>query len=240
MKPGDIIKVKLGHDVHEAEVVKENPKTVLVKVLWSKTKYRKVKTSKIAGELFGMGQMSLFDDPLNVGGSVKVPYTARGKKIIKIPKAKIVSDKQTTDTKGTIHVPSPVVKPESPTTPAPQETVDEEVLVPPEVRVGKDTHEMMDYEAATDLEGERLEKVVEGVREVFTEHGKTMQVGVVELDGDGPTMEKPEPEYEGPGLGKDEAPLLVPKSVSKRLAIQTAKPDLFADLEAAIKKKGGK
>lgn len=144
MKPGDIIRIKLGHDVHEAEVVKENAKTVLVKVLWSRTRHRKVKP-----DITKTGQMSLFGGVDSLLKSTKVPYTVSGMKIIKIPKVKIVSKPE----------PSPV--------PAPQETTAEEVQVP-------------------------------------------------------------ESEYEGPGLGKDETPLV---------EYPEPKPDPFADLEAAIKEK---
>jgi len=147
MKPGDIIKVKLGHDIHEAELVKENAKTVLVKVLWTKTKFRKVKA------IDGAGQANLF-------GS-KVPYTERGTKIIKLPKVKIAYEGlkpqivpefvgwqdtgegdyialynvdgntmtvENVERRG-FKVPEPTEPKPSPT-PAPQETVREEALVP--------------------------------------------------------------------------------------------------------------
>lgn len=38
MKPGDILKIKLAGDIQNAELVKVNAKTVLVKVLWHKSK----------------------------------------------------------------------------------------------------------------------------------------------------------------------------------------------------------
>jgi len=79
-----------------------------VKVLWTKTRHRKVRTTSILAEAFGIDQMHLFDQQgVSTGSSVRVPYTTSGTKIIKIPKAKIVSDKQIMDTQGVVHVPAP-------------------------------------------------------------------------------------------------------------------------------------
>ena len=117
MKPGDIIKVKLGHDIHEAELVKENAKTVLVKVLWTKTRYRKVKA------IDGAGQANLFGE--------RIPYTVRDMKIIKLPKVKIVNKKEHGPMVGEgwhKALVKAVKESEPPPTPAPQGTVREEAL----------------------------------------------------------------------------------------------------------------
>ena len=85
LKPGDIVKVKLSGDVYEVEVVKVNPKTFLAKMFQTKTRYRKVRKDQT-------GQMNLFDAIVNdVKRYVKVPYTVRTEKLVKLPKGKLVS-----------------------------------------------------------------------------------------------------------------------------------------------------
>jgi len=88
LKPGDIVKVKLAGDVYTVEVVKVNPKTFLANMTQTKTRYRKVRKDTT-------GQMNLFDAVVeNVKRYVKVPYTITTKKLVKLPKGKLVSIEQ--------------------------------------------------------------------------------------------------------------------------------------------------
>jgi len=90
LKPGDIAKVKLSGDVYEVEVVKVNPKTFLAKMFQTKTRYRKVRKDMT-------GQMNLFDAIVHdVKRYVKVPYTVRTEKLVKLPKGKLVSVREAT------------------------------------------------------------------------------------------------------------------------------------------------
>ena len=89
LKPGDIVKVKLSGDVYEVEVVKVNPKTFLAKMFQTKTRYRKVRND-------ATGQMTLFDTIDNTKRYVKVPYTVRTEKLVKLPKGKLVSVREAT------------------------------------------------------------------------------------------------------------------------------------------------
>ena len=90
LKPGDLAKVKLSGDVYEVEIVKVNPKTFLAKMFQTKTRYRKVRKDQT-------GQMNLFDAIVNdVKRYVKVPYTVRTEKLVKLPKGKLVSVREAT------------------------------------------------------------------------------------------------------------------------------------------------
>ena len=90
LKPGDIAKVKLSGDVYEVEIVKVNPKTFLAKMFQTKTRYRKVRKDMT-------GQMNLFDAIVHdVKRYVKVPYTVRTEKLVKLPKGKLVSVREAT------------------------------------------------------------------------------------------------------------------------------------------------
>jgi len=84
IKPNDIVRVKLAGDVYKVKVVKVSPKTFLALMTQTKTKYRKVRKDQT-------GQMNLFDTVGNTERYVKVPYTVRIEKLIKIPKGKLVS-----------------------------------------------------------------------------------------------------------------------------------------------------
>lgn len=66
LAPGDRVKVKLGHDIHETVVFKANKKTVWIKTLFTKTR---VVVLTPAGEK---------------------TVTEHGEKVIKVPRAKIV------------------------------------------------------------------------------------------------------------------------------------------------------
>jgi len=89
LKPGDLAKVKLSGDVYEVEIVKVNPKTFLAKMFQTKTRYRKVRKDTT-------GQMTLFDTIANVRTFVKVPYTVRTERLVKLPKGKLVSVREAT------------------------------------------------------------------------------------------------------------------------------------------------
>ena len=89
LKLGDLAKVKLSGDVYEVEVVKVNPKTFLAKMFQTKTRYRKVRND-------ATGQMTLFDTIDNTKRYVKVPYTVRTEKLVKLPKGKLVSVREAT------------------------------------------------------------------------------------------------------------------------------------------------
>ena len=99
LKPGDIAKVKLSGDVYEVEIVKVNPKTFLAKMFQTKTRYRKVRKDTT-------GQMNLFDAIVHdVKRYVKVPYTVRTEKLVKLPKGKLVSVREATVSDKNANVP---------------------------------------------------------------------------------------------------------------------------------------
>lgn len=93
IKTNDIVRVKLAGDVYKVKVVKVNPKTFLALMTQTKTKYHKVRKDQT-------GQMSLFDTVDNVHQYVKVPYTVRVEKLVKIPKGKLVSVDEVDTSRG--------------------------------------------------------------------------------------------------------------------------------------------
>ena len=95
MKPGDIIKIKLGGDVHEAKVLDcRNKKTIWVEVLWAKTRIhaltpaekKKVAESPISLEGLSENEKAL---ALLAQAGKKVVHQS-GSKRIKIPRAKVI------------------------------------------------------------------------------------------------------------------------------------------------------
>jgi len=153
-KPNQKVKVMLGHDWFDAEVVKSNKKTVVVRTLFSKTKYRKV---------YDEEQYSRLE-----------PYVVTGTRVVKLPRIKV---KPIERHAGMKEVHEKNYGPEPSPTPAPQETVDEEVPTSGPGREELASRHLQQYES-----GEEPEMVEE--------------------------VPAPEPEYEGPGLGKNEAPLV--------------------------------
>jgi len=107
-QPGQKVKVMLGHDWYDAEVVKSNKKTVVVRTLFSKTKYRRVPAAEKLVENGGVME----DIALGHPKAVLESYTVSGTKVVKLPRTRV----------------KPTSEPEPSPTPAPQETVDEEAL----------------------------------------------------------------------------------------------------------------
>jgi len=149
-KPNQKVKVMLGHDWFDAAVVKSNKKTVVVRTLFSRTKYRQVQVVKKLAKEGGIAEDIAEGRPK----MVLEPYTVSGTRTVKLPRIRV----------------KPIEGLEPPPTPASQETVEEEASAP-------------------------------------------------------------EPEYEGPGLGKDEAPLIdEPKAEPK----PESAADVLAELEKLI------
>jgi hypothetical protein len=97
MQKGDIIKIKLGGDVHEAEVVDcRYKKTIRVKVLWNRTKIHalspreKQEVARMPKSTEGLGNEEKALALLAQAGK-KVVHES-GTRIIKIPRARIVSE----------------------------------------------------------------------------------------------------------------------------------------------------
>jgi len=157
-QPGQKVKVMLGHDWFDAEVVKANRKTVVVVTLFSKTKYRRVQIKEVLPEHGGIAEDAALGHPK----TVLEPYTVSGTKTVKLPRIRVKP-----------------LESEPPTTPAPQETVSEDASA----------------------------WVMSAADEAFSRPPTPGHIIVEEPE----TIEDasaPEPEYEGPGLGKDEAPLI--------------------------------
>jgi len=96
MKPGDIIKVKLGGDVHEAKVIDcRNKKTIWVEVLWAKTRIHaltpaeKKKVAESPTSLEGLSENEKALALLAQAGKKLVHQS--GAKRIKIPRAKVIN-----------------------------------------------------------------------------------------------------------------------------------------------------
>ena len=68
-QPNQKVKVMLGRDWFDAEVIKSNKKTVIVRTLFSKTKYKKV-----------------YDDEQY---SRLEPYVVQGTRIVKLPRIRV-------------------------------------------------------------------------------------------------------------------------------------------------------
>ena len=143
-QPGQKVKVMLGNDWFDAEVVKANRKTVVVVTLFSKTKYRRV--------------------PGEEGGLTKTlePYTVSGTRTVKLPRVRVK---------------------------------------PLESGPGRE-----------ELASRHLQQYESGEE---PEMAKDVSVS--------------EPEYEGPGLGKDEAPLIDEAKAKPKTAA-----DVLAELEKLI------
>jgi len=131
-QPGQKVKVMLGRDWFDAEVVKSNKKTVVVRTLFSKTKYRTV--SIRPEDIAGAGQAGILAAAVAAAsrvpgdhslGTTLEPYTVSGTRVVKLPRIRV----------------------------KPMEEVEA----------------MLDYEAATDLEGEELERQV-GIKEAHKEN----------------------------------------------------------------------
>ena len=132
-KSGQKVKVMLGHDWFDAEVVKSNNKTVVVRTLFSRTKYHRVQVDQSVEGSIGKPD------------TVLEPYIVKGTRTVKLPRTRV----------------KPIMEPE------PQETVE--------------------------------------------------------------NAPAPEPEYEGPGLGKDEAPLVEQPETKPETAA-----DVLAELDKMI------
>ena len=76
-QPNDKVKVRLGRDWFDAEVVRSNKKTVLVRTLFSKTKYRKVQVKPEEANTATLPQVML------------EPYIVSGTKIVKLPRIRV-------------------------------------------------------------------------------------------------------------------------------------------------------
>ena len=183
-KPNQKVKVMLGRDWFDAEVVKSNKKTVVVRTLFSKTKYRQVQVKEILPEHGGIAEDAALGHPK----TVLEPYTVSGTKVVKLPRIR--------------------VKP---------------------------------IEAAPRLESSQAERPDSGQSLDTSAGGSTPQVEQPPLVS--------EPEYEGPGLGKDEAPLVdyesgsiseVPMAAEQAEAMLEnaidAKPESAADVLAELEK----
>jgi len=140
-KSGQKVKVMLGHDWFDAEVVKSNNKTVVVTTLFSKTKYRKVQVVEKLPNEGGIAE----DIAQGKLKTVLEPYIVKGTRTVKLPRARV----------------KPITEPK------PQETVE--------------------------------------------------------------NAPAPEPEYEGPGLSKDEAPLVEQPETKPETAA-----DVLAELDKMI------
>ena len=149
--PNQKVKVKLGRDWFDAEVVKSNKKTVVVRTLFSKTKYRQVQVKEILPEHGGIAEDAALGHPK----TVLEPYTVSGTKVVKLPRIR--------------------VKP-------------------------------MEDERHEGMKEVHKENCGPGREELASRHLQQYESGEEpEMVEDAPP---PEPEYEGPGLGKDEAPLV--------------------------------
>jgi len=137
-QPGQKVKVMLGSDWFDAEVVKANKKTVVVITLFSRTKYRRVQ----AGEEGGLTE-------------TLEPYTVSGTRTVKLPRVRVKP------IEGAVA------------------TVSEEASA----------------------------WVMSAADEAFSRPPTPGHI-IVEEPEMVEDASAPEPEYEGPGLGKDEAPLI--------------------------------
>lgn len=87
-RPGQTVEVRLGHDWYKAEVVKSNKKTVVVRTLFSKTKYRKV--SMVPDDAGVVGDVFRDLGVVDVAGLSRLePYTVSGTKVVKLPRVKV-------------------------------------------------------------------------------------------------------------------------------------------------------
>ena len=96
MRPGDIIKIKLSGDVHEAKVIDcRNKKTIWVEVLWAKTRIHaltpteKKKIAESPTSLEGLSENEKALALLAQAGKKLVHQS--GAKRIKIPRAKVIN-----------------------------------------------------------------------------------------------------------------------------------------------------
>jgi len=139
-QPGQKVKVMLGRDWYDAEVVKSNKKTVVVRTLFSRTKYRRVPVVEKLVEKGGVKEDIVLGHPK----ATLEPYTISGTKVVKLPRTKV----------------KPIGEPEPSPTPAPQETVDEEALAPNLVQQLRTT-DMSTSEAAEDRASDLEQQIVE-------------------------------------------------------------------------------
>jgi len=179
--PGQKVKVMLGKDWCDAEVVSANKKTVVVRTLWSKTKHRRVSVVEKLAEDGGIAKDIANDfiaatDAVPKPKTVLEPYTVHGTKVIKLSRIRVKPIKGEV-TEGTIKITD---------------------TKPTYLIRQLETTDMFDSEAAQDRASELEQQIIE---EASTS----------------------EPEYEGPGLGKDEAPLV------ERSAV-----DVLAELEKML------
>ena len=89
-QPDQKVKVMLGRDWFDAEVVKSNKKTVIVRTLFSKTKYRRVPVVK---KLVEKGDIAEdFATAINATAKPRTtlePYTVKGTKVVKLPRIRV-------------------------------------------------------------------------------------------------------------------------------------------------------
>jgi len=176
-RPGQKVKVMLGRDWFDAEVVKANKKTVIVNTLFSKTKYRSVPVVEKKVENGGIAEDLIRDvsKALPQAKSVLEPYTISGTKIVKLPRIRVkpIEDDPLAGAGKTVAAttaPEPVLMPEPSPTPAPQETVVEaSVPEPDELTMAIDQAEAM-------LEEPSPDKVAEAVNERRAEQGITEEL----------------------------------------------------------------
>ena len=245
-QPDQKVKVMLGHDWFDAEVVKANKKSVVVRTLFSKTKYRRVpiKPEDIAGAgkagILAATVAATSQVPGGLGTTLE-PYTISGTKVVKLPRIRVKPIEKGPSLGEIAERVSEVAGKKMEVgvldlTPAPDEKsgIPGLGLKPGEALVEMDTEDLVEQleitdtstsEAAQDKAGELEQRIVDEFKAGTTADELTMAIEQAEVMLEG----EPEPEHEGPGLGRDETPLIdEPKAETK--------PETAADVLAELEK----
>lgn len=105
-QPKQKVKVMLGRDWFDAQVVKANKKTVVVNTLFSRTKYRKVQIDQS------------IEGSLGKPTSVLEPYTVSGTRVVKLPRIRVKPiEGQVIETPSTIGACTALIHSTTPATP---------------------------------------------------------------------------------------------------------------------------